>query len=161
MPVFASQRANGRPENATDRFTSKYLDLPTSPLFPFGFGLTYGRCCYANLRVTPENASDADIIEVSVDVTNEGAHAAVETVFLFVRDRVATVVRPMLELKGVTKIALQPAETGTARLQLPVTELRFFGLDLRLVLEPGEIEILVGPYADPARLVSSRLTIRA
>ncbi|HUL83226.1 MAG TPA: glycoside hydrolase family 3 N-terminal domain-containing protein [Gammaproteobacteria bacterium] len=161
MPVFASQRASGRPENATDRFTSKYLDLPTSPLFPLGFGLTYGRCSYANLRVAPENASGADVIEVSVDVTNDGAHAAVETVFLFVRDRVATVVRPMLELKGVTKIALQPAETGTARLQLPVTELRFFGLDLRLVLESGEIEILVGPYADPTRLVSSRLTIRA
>ena len=81
--------------------------------------------------------------------------------FLFVRDRVASVAPPTLELKGVTKIALLPGETGTARLQLPATELRFLGVDLRPVFEPGEIEILVGPHADRAQLISSRLMLRA
>jgi beta-glucosidase len=161
VPLFYSQRSCGRPENPNDRFTSKYLDSPSSALFPFGFGLTYGRFSYTNLRVTPERASVGDLIEVTVDVTNEGARAAEETVFLFVRDRVASVVRPMLELKGVTKIALRPGEIGTARLQLPATELRFLGIDLRPVFEPGEIEILVGPCADPAQLISSRLMLRA
>ena len=94
-------------------------------------GLTYGRFAYTNLRVSPETATDRDVIEVTVDVTNEGARAAEETVFLFVRDRVASVAPPTLELKGVTKIALQPGATGTARLQLPATELRFLGVDLR------------------------------
>jgi beta-glucosidase len=161
VPLFYSQRSCGRPENPNDRFTSKYLDSPSSALFPFGFGLTYGRFSYTNLRVTPERASVGDLIEVTVDVTNEGARAAEETVFLFVRDRVASVVRPMLELKGVTKIALRPRAIGTARLQLPATELRFLGIDLRPVFEPGEIEILVGPCADPAQLISSRLMLRA
>ena len=161
IPVFYGQRACGRPESPSDRFTSKYLDSPSSALFPFGFGLTYGRCSYASLRVSPENASGADMIDVSVNVTNEGARAAEETVFLFVRDRVATVVRPVLELKGVTKIVLQPGETGVARLRLPATELSFLGLDLEPVLEPGEVEIFVGPYADFGQLVSSRLTLRA
>jgi beta-glucosidase len=78
-----------------------------------------------------------------------------------VRDRVASVARPTLELKGVTKVVLEPGETGTARLQLPATELRFLGVDLRPVLEPGEIEILVGPCADRAQLVSARLELRA
>ena len=96
-----------------------------------------------------------------MDVTNEGARAAEETVFLFVRDRVASVSRPTLELKGVTKIALEPGETGTARLQLPATELRFLGVDLEPVFEPGEIEIRVGPCADPAQLLSARLMLRA
>jgi beta-glucosidase len=161
IPLFYSQRACGRPESPDDRFTSKYLDSPSSALFPFGFGLTYGRFSYANLRVTPATATAADLIDVTVDVTNEGACAAEETVFLFVRDRVASVVRPLLELKGVTKIFLRPGETGAAQLQLPATELRFLGLDLRPVLEPGEIEILVGPCADCAQLVSARLMLRA
>jgi beta-glucosidase len=161
IPLFYGQRTGGRPEDPNDRFTSKYLDSPSSALFPFGFGLTYGRFSYTNLRVSPESAAGADLIEVGVDVTNEGARAAEETVFLFVRDRVASVVRPRLELKGVTKIVLRPGETGAARLRLPAAELRFLGLDLEPVLEPGEIEILVGPCADAARLVSARLTLRA
>ena len=160
IPLFYGQRNSGRPENPQDRFTSKYLDSPNSPLFPFGFGLTYGRFTYANLRVSPASASIDDLIEVAVDVTNAGAHAAEETVFLFVRDRVASVARPVLELKGVAKIVLEPGETGTARLQLAAADLRFPGLDLKPVFEPGEVEILVGPCADPARLVASRLTLR-
>jgi beta-glucosidase len=161
IPLFYSQRNSGRPENPQDHFTSKYLDLPSSPLFPFGFGLTYGRCVYTNLAVSPQSATEADSIEISVDVTNEGAHAAEETVFLFVRDLVASVARPTLELKGVTKIFLEPGETGTARLQLAAKELRFLGLDLEPTFEPGEIEIRVGPCADPAALLSSRLMLRA
>jgi beta-glucosidase len=160
IPLFYGQRNSGRPENPQDRYTSKYLDSPNSPLFPFGFGLTYGRFVYTNLAVSPETATEGDSIEVSVDVTNDGAHAAEETVFLFVRDRVASVARPTLELKGVTKIMLEPGETGQARLQLPVTELRFLGVDLEPVFEPGEIEIRVGPHAGPAQLMSSRLMLR-
>jgi beta-glucosidase len=161
IPLFYSQRSGGRPENPNDRFTSKYLDSPSSPLFPFGFGLTYGSFVYKNLRVSPASAAEDDSIEVAVDVQNEGARAAEETVFLFVRDRVASVARPTLELKGVTKVVVEPGATGTARLRLPAAELRFLGQNLRPVFEPGEIEILVGPCADPARLVSSRLMLRA
>jgi beta-glucosidase len=161
FPLFYNQRNSGRPENPQDRFTSKYLDSPNTALFPFGFGLTYGRFAYSNLRVSPDVANENDAIEVSVDVTNEGDRAAEETVFLFVRDRVASVARPTLELKGVTKIVVAPGTTETARLRLPATELRFLGLDLRPVFESGEIEILVGPYADRAKLVSSRVMLRA
>ena len=160
IPLFYGQRNSGRPENPQDRFTSKYLDSPNSPLLPFGFGLTYGLFSYANLRVSPANATVEDTIEVAVDVTNAGARAAEETVFLFVRDRVASVARPMLELKGVTKIALEPGETGAARLQLPAAELRFLGQDLQPVFEPGEVEILVGPCADPARLIAAPLMLQ-
>jgi beta-glucosidase len=161
IPVFYGQRNSGRPENPQDHFTSKYLDLASAPLIPFGFGLTYGRFVYSNLRVSPESATAEDVIEVSVDVTNEGARVAEETVFLFIRDRVASVSRPTLELKGVAKLVLDPGETGTVRFKLPATELRFLGIDLEPVLEPGEIEIRVGPCADLARLLSARLMLRA
>jgi len=159
-PLFYGQRNSGRPENPQDRFTSKYLDSANSPLFPFGFGLTYGRFAYTNLRVSAASATVEDTIEVAVDVTNTGAREAEETIFMFVRDRVASVARPLLELKGVTKIALKPGETGTARLQLAAADLRFLGLDLKPVFEPGEVEILVGPHADPARLTTARVMLQ-
>ena len=158
--LFYGQRNSGRPENPQDHFTSKYLDSPNSPLIPFGFGLSYGRFTYANLAVSPATVTAVDSIEVSVDVTNEGARAAEETVFLFVRDCVASVSRPTLELKGVTKLALAPSETGTARFKLAAKELEFLGVDLEPVLEPGEIELRVGPCADPAQLLSTRVTLR-
>jgi beta-glucosidase len=161
IPLFYCQRNSGRPENPQDHFTSKYLDSPSTPLIPFGYGLTYGRFSYANLTVSPETATAADVIKVSVDVTNEGPRTAEETVFLFVRDRVASVARPTLELKGVTKIVLDPGQTGTAWLQLRAAELEFLDCDFQPVLEPGEIEIRVGPCADPAQLISSRLMLRA
>jgi beta-glucosidase len=128
---------------------------------PFGFGLTYGRCVYSRLTVSPETAAEYDELEVGVDVTNEGPRRAEETVFLFVRDRVASVARPTLELKGVTKVVLGPGETATARLRLPASELRFLGLELTPVFEAGEVEIHVGPCADPRQLLSSRVTLRA
>jgi beta-glucosidase len=161
IPLFYGQRSGGRPENPADRYTSKYLDVANAPLFPFGFGLTYGRVSYAKLLVTPTDVTADDVINVSVEVTNDGSRAAEETVFLFVRDPVASVARPLLELKGVAKIVLEPGGKGTARLQLPVEDLRFLSLDLEPVLEAGEIEILVGPCADRAQLLSARLVVRA
>jgi beta-glucosidase len=161
IPLFHGQRNSGRPENPQDHFTSKYLDSPSSPLLPFGFGLTYGRFVYSNLAVTPDAISAEGSAEVTVEVTNEGERAAEETVFLFIRDRVASVARPTLELKGVAKIALDPGTTGKARFTLPAADLRFLGTDLEPVLEPGEFEIYAGPCADPAHLKSARLTLQS
>jgi beta-glucosidase len=161
VPLFYSQRNSGRPENPQDHFTSKYLDAPSSPLLPFGFGLTYGRFVYANLTVSPDTVTANGTVEVAVDVANEGARVAEETVFLFIRDLVASVARPTLELKGTAKVALDPGRTGKVRFTLPAAELRFLGLDFEPVLEPGDIEIHVGPCADPAQLMSARLTLQA
>ena len=149
IPVFFAQRPGGRPFKPNDHYTSKYLDISNDPLFPFGFGLTYGHFALSNLRVRPESGG----FEVRVDVVNQGRRLAEETVFLFIHDKVASVTRPLLELKGFEKISLAPGESGTVVLRLPHSELRFPGLDLRPVLESGEIEILVGPCADRARLL--------
>jgi beta-glucosidase len=160
IPVFFGERPSGRPFNPKDHYTSRYLDIPNEPLFPFGHGLTYGRFTLSNLRVTPDQVSERDTLEVRVDVTNEGARRAEETVFLFTHDKVASVTRPLLELKGFGKIALEPGESGTVALQLPVAELRFLGLDMKPVFEAGEVEILVGPCADPTKLLVTTITAR-
>ena len=159
IPIFFGQRPSGRPANPADSFTSKYLDAPNEPLFAFGHGLTYGAFVFSNLRVNPRCARRQETIEVHVDVVNEGARAAEETVFLFVHDRIASVARPLLELRGFAKILLQPGEQGTVSLQLPVAELCFLNGDLTSVFEPGEVEVLVGPSANRAQLLHTSIQL--
>jgi beta-glucosidase len=159
IPIFFGERPSGRPANPKDHYTSKYLDVPNEPLFPFGYGLTYGRFALSNLRVTPVNVEDIDTMQIRVDVRNDGARAAQETVFLFTHDKIASVARPLLELKGFAKIELRPGESGTISLSLRATELRFLGLDLEPVFEPGEVEVLVGPCADRSQLLSATIRL--
>jgi beta-glucosidase len=161
IPVFFGERPGGRPENPQDHFTSKYMDVPNSPQFPFGFGLSYGRFTYSNLRLSRTTARPGETIDVSVDVTNVGRHAAEETVFLFTRDPVASVTRPLLELKGFEKITLQPGGSGMVTMAVAAHDLRFLGIELQPVFEPGDIEILVGPRADRAVLLQNRVRLLA
>jgi beta-glucosidase len=161
VPLFYAERPSGRPFNPKDHYTSKYIDVANEPLYPFGHGLTYGRFTLANFAVTPAQVAEKDTIEVRVDVTNEGARAAEETVFLFTHDKVATVARPLLELKGVGKVTVRPGETKTIRITLPATELRFLGRDLLPVFEPGEVELLVGPCADRSQLLVQTVRLQA
>ncbi len=161
VPMFYGERPTGRPADSKDHYTSKYLDTSNAPLYPFGHGLSYGRFTLKNLRIAPHRAAQSDTIAIRVDVTNEGRHAAEETVFLFTHDKLASVARPKLELRGVGRIALQPAETGTVSLSLPAGELRFLGLDLTPVFEAGEVEILVGPCADRSRLLAGTVSLTA
>ena len=159
VPVFFSERPGGRPFDSNDRFTSKYLDVANEPLFPFGFGLTYGRFELANLRLSSGAIGINDTLTVRVDVANRGARDAQETVFLFTHDKLASVSRPKLELKGFAKISLPPGASGTVTLALRGAELRFLGMDLEPVFEPGEVEILVGPCADRAQLLTATIQL--
>ncbi len=161
IPVFYAQRPTGRPADSGQRYTSKYIDLPVEPLFPFGHGLSYARFSYRKLEVTPAEARPGDPIEITVEVTNEGHRPGEETLFFFVRDRVASVARPMQELRGWQKIRLDPGERGTARLVLSTEAFSFLGPDLEPRLEPGSFEIRVGPSADPRRQIVAELLLRA
>src|SRR5579872_2345815 len=157
IPVFYGERPGGRPENPKDHFTSRYLDMPNAPLYPFGHGLTYGRFTLANLRVTPARAAEEDTIEVQVGVTNQGSRAAEETVFVFTRDKVASVTRPVLELRAVGKTILEPGKSATVKMSFAASELRFPGQNLQPVFEPGEVEVLVGPCAERSQVLAANL----
>jgi len=161
IPIFFSERPSGRPFDAKDRFTSKYLDVANEPLFPFGFGLTYGRFELSNLRLSSTSIGIGDAIAIQVDVLNRGARESQETVFLFTHDKVASVSRPKLELKDFGKITLKPGQIGTVSLSLRGSELRFLGLQLEPIFEAGEVEILVGPCADRARLLTAAIQLVA
>jgi beta-glucosidase len=159
IPIFFGQRPTGRPADPGDHFTSKYLDVANGPLFPFGFGLTYGKFAYSNLRVPQGAVTLRDTLFVRVDVHNAGDRAGEETVFLFVHDRLSSVARPLLELRGFGKIRLAPRESGVVTLVLPAAELRFLGPDLEPAFEPGEVEILVGPCADRSQLLAAAIRL--
>jgi beta-glucosidase len=161
IPIAFGERMVGRPADPNDRFTSRYLDVESSPHFVFGHGLTYGHFVLSNLSVGPALVSEADLIEVAVDVTNDGAMAAEETVFCFAHDEVASVARPGLELKAFGKIALRPGEEGTLRLSFPARALRFLDRDLKPLFEPGDVDILVGSCADRQHLVVATVTLIA
>jgi beta-glucosidase len=161
VPVFFGERSGGRPFNPEDPYTSRYIDERNEPLYPFGYGLTYGRFSLSNLRVSPSVVSEGDTIEVRVDVKNEGARSAEETLFLFTHDKVASVTRPLLELRGFAKAGLEPGTSQTVTLRVSALQLRFPGQDLEPVFEPGELEVLVGPCADRAQLLGTTVTLRA
>lgn len=161
VPVFFGQRPSGRPVNPVDPFTSCYLDVSNDPLYPFGHGLTYGRCTLVGLRVSLTDLTESDTLEARVDVRNDGKHTAEETVFLFIHDKIASVVRPLLELRAFGRIRLRPAETATLTLHVPAAELRFLGTDLTPVFEPGEVEVFAGPSADRSQLLSATIRLRA
>ena len=161
IPIHFGQRPSGRPINPADYYTSKYHDVANTPLYAFGHGLGYGRFVYDALQVEPRRVHERDTLTISVRLRNDGAREAEETVFLFVRDKVAQVTRPLLELKGWAKLRLRPGESGTATLELPATALRYLGRDLAPVFEGGEVEVFVGPSAEPAGLLRQSVELQA
>jgi beta-glucosidase len=159
VPVYFGQRPTGRPMSPGEYYTSKYQDVDNTPLYAFGHGLTYGRFSYDELQVEPLRVREQDALKISVRLRNLGAREAEETVFLFVRDRLSRVTRPLLELKGYAKLRLMPGEAGSVTLELPAAELRYLGPDLQPLFEAGEVEILVGPSADPTGLLRQTIEL--
>ena len=159
VPIFYGQCSSGRPAKAGERYSSTYLDIPATPQFPFGHGLSYGRYTLHDLQCAPRCVRAAESVEVSVTVHNESLIRGEATVFLFVHDVVASIARPVLELKGVRRILLPPGQRGRVSWTLPVAALAFIGPDLERTLEAGRFEIHVGQSADLAELLSSSIEL--
>lgn len=159
VPIHFGQRPTGRPMNPADYYTSKYQDVDNTPLYAFGHGLTYGRFSYDQLQVDPPRVHEQDTLKISVRLCNVGTREAEETVFLFIRDKVSRVTRPLLELKGYAKLRLMAGEIGSVKLELPAADLRYLGPDLRPLFEAGEVEILVGPSAEQTGLLRQTIEL--
>jgi len=147
VPVYYNHDHTGRPATEA-RFTSKYLDLPNTPLYPFGHGLSYTTFEYADLALSADTITANDTLYVSATVRNAGDVAGAEVVQLYIRDLVASVVRPVKELKGFTKVYLEPGEQQTVQFALRPLELGFFDQDMLWVVEPGVFNVWVGWSSD-------------
>jgi len=162
IPIFYAERPTGRPADPNNLFTSKYLDIPVEPQFPFGHGLSYGEVELTNLRASAEAfVIDRDLaLNIEIDAVNRGQRAAEPTIFLFVRDVVASVARPLLELKAWRKARLEPGENDTIAFSLSLEDFSFPGLDLAPCCEAGVFEILVGESAKRETLLSIFVTAK-
>ncbi len=144
VPIYYNHMNTGRPPEAENRYTSKYYDLPWTPLFPFGYGLSYTTFKISNLQLSAPRISANGKVTVSVEVENTGRRAGDEVVQLYIRDPVATMTRPVKEMKGFQRISLQPGEKRRVEFVLGPEHLGFWNREMRYVVEPGEFRVMVG-----------------
>jgi beta-glucosidase len=144
VPVYYYHKNTGRPEDPESRFTSKYIDTPTSPLYPFGYGLSYTTFEYSNLRPSDTVISISDSLKVFIDVTNTGPVRGDEVVQLYVRTMASGITRPVKELKGFKRITIAPGETETIEFVLHPSQLRYYDREMNYTIEPGRVKVFVG-----------------
>ncbi len=145
IPLHYNHRPTGRPLPRNDRHHSRYADAPDSPLYPFGYGLSYTQFEYRDLRIAVQPSRD---VTISAEITNTGSWVGDEIVQLYVRDVVASISRPVKELKGFSRLSLKPGETQTAVFTLTPDDLSFYDQTGQWVFEPGTFQVWVGPHSN-------------
>ena len=144
IPIYYAHNLTQQPETARD-FTSRYWDMPTSPLYPFGYGLSYTTFAYSNLRVSKTEVKVSENVDVSVDVENTGRRAGEEVAQLYIHQRSGSASRPVRELKGFERIALAPGEKKTVRFTLGKSELTYWSSAVKgWVQEPATFDVWAG-----------------
>jgi len=157
VPMYYNYMNTGRPPEAENRYTSKYFDMPWTPLFPFGHGLSYTKFKITNLQLSAPRIDANGKLTVSVDVENVGARAGDEVVQLYIRDPVATMTRPVKELKGFQRVSLQPGQKRRVEFVLDRERLGFWNREMRYVVEPGEFRVMVG--SSSADVIEARFEV--
>src|SRR6266550_4381643 len=148
VPIYYNHMNTGRPPEASNRYTSKYLDVPWTPQFPFGFGLSYTQFKITNLQVSAPQIRLGDKLTVTLDVENIGKRTGDEVVQLYIRDVAASVTRPVKELKGFRRITLKPGEKQRIEFTLGPEHLGFYNREMKFVVEPGEFRVMVGSSSE-------------
>jgi len=144
IPVYYNHKASGQ----RSHWFGDYVDGPSKPLYHFGYGLSYTHFEYSNLVVQEDASTDSEEIEIKFSVKNTGTYDGEEIVQLYVNDPVASVTRPVKELKGFEKVFLKQGEQKTLRFLLPVELLAFFNDNMNLVVEPGQYKIMIGQSSE-------------
>jgi beta-glucosidase len=144
VPIYYAHLPTGRPPNPDDKYTSKYLDLPIGPLYPFGFGLSYTKFEYNDLALSASSIPFDGTLTVSANVRNAGGRAGEEIVQMYIADPVASVSRPVKELKGFQRVALKPGESRRVEFIITRRDLEFWSHN-GWVAEPGEFKVWIGP----------------
>ncbi|WP_299059157.1 beta-glucosidase BglX [uncultured Polaribacter sp.] len=145
IPIYYNYKSTGRGSNRENNvFWSHYSDVENTPLYPFGYGLSYTKFEYKNLQLEKATYSLNETIKVSVDITNTGNYDGKEVIQLYIRDKVGSTTRPVKELKGFKLVPLKKSETKTITFQLAKAELGFYNNQGKFIIEEGDFEIFVG-----------------
>lgn len=162
QPYYYAHKRTGRPnpEGKLNAFRTRFRDITHTALYPFGHGLTYGRIEYSDFTMSSPHMAIGDEVAVSARVTNRGSRMVEEVVQLYTHDRVASITRPVRELKAFRKIALAPGRPEVVRFTLRAGDLSFYGAENKPIVEPGVFEIWIAPSAE-AEGVRGMLTLAA
>lgn len=174
LPMYYAHNNTGRPANPTEMLIDEipveagqtsvgcrsfYLDAGDTPLFPFGYGLSYTTFEYSNLKLASDMLTVGGELLVTVDLKNTGRYDGVEVVQLYIQDKVGSVTRPVKELKAFRRMALKAGESTVVSFSLPVSELAFWGYDMTYGVEPGDFRLWVGTSS--AEGLSADFTVAA
>jgi beta-glucosidase len=148
VPVFYNHKPSGMRSN----IYGDYMNEEVTPLFPFGHGLSYTEFEYGNLKIEQEKDSTNRKLKICLSVKNVGQLSGEEVIQFYIRDEYASMPRPVKELKGFTRVSLQSGESKQVIFHLPVNQLAYYDADLKLILEPGTFEVMIGSSSDDIRL---------
>jgi len=154
IPIYYNHLNTGRPAHGDNdvNYTSAYIDLPNSPKFAFGHGLSYTTFKYSNLKLSNKSMQKDGAITITFDLQNTGKYAGEEVAQFYLRQLVSQPVRPVKELKGFEKVALQPGETKTISFTIDKQKLSFYNDQLQWITEPGDFRLMIGSASDDIRL---------
>lgn len=157
IPIYYNHLSTGKPpkNDSVAYYRTGYIDLMQNPKFAFGYGLSYTTFKYSDLKLNKSEVNSGDSIRVSMNVTNTGKTGGEETVQLYLRDKFASLVRPVKELKDFQKVFLNPGETKSIEFIITKEKLSFYDEQLEFVAEPGDFDIMIGSSSDDIRLKSS------
>ena len=157
IPIYYSHKNTGRPlgddSKWFQKFRSNYLDVPNSPLFPFGYGLSYTTFQYSDIKLSKNSLTQTDKIMASVEVKNTGNFDGEEVVQLYIHDKVGSITRPVKELKGFEKIMLKKGESKMVSFTISVNDLKFYDNKLNYKAEAGEFELMIGTNSEDLKKV--------
>jgi beta-glucosidase len=144
IPIYYSMKNTGRPFEAQNKYTSKYLDVPNEPLYVFGYGLSYTTFDYSALSLSAKEITENQTLTVQLKLTNSGKYDGEEVVQLYLKDKVASISRSVIELKDFQKVFLKAGETKEITFTLDKEDLSFYRADMSWGTEPGEFVVYVG-----------------
>jgi beta-glucosidase len=144
VPIYYAHKSTGRPPSNTDPYTSRYMDVPWTPLYPFGHGLSYTEFTYEPLQLSATKLAPTESLSVRVKVRNNGQRAGTEVAQLYLHDEVASTTRPVKQLRGFQRIQLKPGETRELTFTLDQDDFAVLNDKLQRVVEAGSFTVMVG-----------------
>lgn len=157
VPIYYNMKNTGRPHVPNGEYTSHYLDAPNTPLYPFGYGLSYTQFRYSNIELDKTSINASGVLTASVTVTNTGDYDGKETVQLYIRDLVGSITRPVKELKGFQQIELKKGESKQVAFKITAHHLAFYRQDLTFGAEAGDFQLFIG--GDSANVKSAHFSL--
>ena len=151
VPIYYNMKRPGRPTPANNpkaKYTSNYLDVDNSPLYSFGYGLSYTNYEYSDIKLSASTIGFLDTLSVSTTITNTGDYDGFEVVQLYIHDKVGSLTRPVKELKGFKKIFIKKGESITVNFDLTVEDLKYYNADMKFNVEPGEFQVAIKGSSD-------------